>query len=210
MLRFDLPARLPLFSVPGAVLMPRGRVPLTVFEPRYLQMIDDVLKTPDRMIGLIQPQGEGHARIGGAGRLVGFQELDDGRMLISLRAVSRFALIGVEDDATPYARGLVDWSGFGQDRSTTPQEDPNFDREAFLRRLRRYMTVAELATDWDTLDEAGDELLVNALAMALPFEPEEKQALLEAPNLTARRELVDGLMEFALHAGSEDGGDRLQ
>lgn len=210
MFRSGLPARLPLFSVPGVILMPRGRTPLTVFEPRYLQMVDDVLKTTDRMIGLIQPQGEGHAKIGSAGRLVGFQELDDGKMLISLRAVSRFRLIAVEDGFAPYARGQVDWSDFDADRSTTPQEDPEFDREAFLDRLRRYLASTELATNWDTLDEAGDELLINALSMALPFEAEEKQALLEAPTLTLRREMMDGLMEYALHLRKDDGSDRMQ
>lgn len=210
MIRFDLPARLPLFAFPGAILMPRGRAPLTVFEPRYLQLVEDVLKTSDRLIGLIQPQGEGFARIGSAGRLVGFQEMEDGRYLISLKAVSRFVLAEVEEGIAPYARGRVDWTGFGPDRSDTPQEDPDFDRELFLRRLRRYMAARDLATDWDTLDEAGDEMLVNALAMALPFEPEEKQALLEAATLTDRRELLDGLMEFALHRGGNDSNEALQ
>lgn len=210
MRRTGLPESLPLFAVSGAILMPRGRVPLTVIEPRYLQMVDDVLKTGDRLIGLIQPQGAGHARIGCAGRLVGFQELDDGRVLISLRAVSRFALLAVEGAATPYARGRVDWSAFTADRAATPQEDPHFDREAFLDRLRRYLVAAGLATDWDTLDEAGDELLINALSMALPFDPEEKQALLEAPDLTSRRQMMDGLMEIALHARKDDGSDRMQ
>lgn len=210
MIRIDLPARLPLFAFPGAILMPRGRAPLTVFEPRYLQLVEDVLKTPDRLIGLIQPQGDGFARIGSAGRLAGFQEMEDGRYLISLRAVSRFALAEVEEGFSPYARGRVDWTGFGADRSDTPQEDPGFDREHFLRRLRRYMAVRDLATDWETLDEAGDEMLINALAMALPFEPEEKQALLEAATLGQRRELLDGLMEFALHGGGTDGSEALQ
>ena len=210
MIRFDLPARLPLFAFSGAVLLPRGRAPLTVFEPRYLQMVDDVLKTQDRLVGLIQPQGEGYARIGSAGRLVGFQEMDDGRVLISLKAVSRFALVEVEEGLAPYARGRVDWTGFASDRGDTPQEDADFDREQFLRRLRRYMAARELATDWEMLDEAGDEMLINALAMALPLEPEEKQALLEAPTLTARRELLDGLMEYALHQGGTEKGEALQ
>ena len=210
MIRPDLPARLPLFAFPGAVLLPRGRAPITVFEPRYLQLVEDVLKTPDRLIGLIQPQGEGYARVGSAGRLVGFQEMDDGRLLISLKAVSRFVLTEDEEGLTPYPRGRVDWGGFAQDRGDTPQEDAGFDREQFLRRLRRYMAARELATDWEMLDEAGDEMLINALAMALPLEPEEKQALLEAPTLSARRELLDGLLEFALHQGGNDTSEALQ
>lgn len=204
MLRFDLPARLPLFSVQGAVLMPRTRVPLTVFEPRYLQLVEDVMKTPDRTIGLIQPQGDGLAKIGGAGRLMGFQELDDGRMMISLRALSRFEVVQIEDGFTPYSRARVSWTGFGSDLLGTPQEDLGFDREAFLKNLDRYMAAYELSTDWDSLDEAGDEMLINSLAMALPFSPEEKQALLEARDLPGRRELLHGLMEFALHVGDTD------
>lgn len=204
MLRFDLPARLPLFAVSGAVLMPRTRVPLTVFEPRYLQLVEDVLKTPDRTIGLIQPQGEGLAGIGGAGRLMGFQELDDGRMMISLRALSRFEVVQVEDGFTPYTRAKVAWTGYGSDLLDTPQEDLGFDRELFLKNLDRYMAAHELSTDWDSLDEAGDEMLINSLAMALPFSAEEKQALLEARDLTGRRKLLHGLMEFSLHMGDMD------
>lgn len=210
MIRADLPTRLPLFAFPGAVLLPRGRAPITVFEPRYLQLVEDVLKTRDRLIGLIQPQGEGYARVGSAGRLVGFQEMDDGRLLISLKAVSRFALVEVEEGVAPYPGGRVDWGGFAMDRGDAPQEDADFDREQFLRRLRRYMAARELATDWEMLDEAGDEMLVNALAMALPLDSEEKQALLEAPTLSERRALLDGLLEFALHQGGNDGGEALQ
>lgn len=210
MREYGLPSHLPLFAVPGAVLMPHGRMPLTVFEPRYLQLVEDVLKTPERLVGLIQPQGDGYARIGAAGRLTGFQELDDGQMLISLRAVSRFSLIAVEDGFAPYAQGRVDWGGFDNDRRADAEEDPDFDREVFLRGLERYLEAHDLSTDWDSLDEAGDELLINALAMALPFEPEEKQGLLEAHHLSERRVLLEGLMEFAVHSQGDDGQEMMQ
>ncbi len=198
----ELPARIALFPLPGAVLMPRARLPLHIFEPRYLQMLEDVLKTGHRLIGMIQPAEDGLAQIGCAGRVVGFSEEENGRMMISLRAISRFRLDSVEEGFTPYLHGVVDWSGFESDRGK-PEQDP-FDREPFLDRLARYMEAHELATDWDSLREADDELLVNSLAMMLPFEPEEKQALLETVTLTERRALLDGLIEYDLHSGDHE------
>lgn len=197
----DLPGQIPLFPLPGAVLMPRARLPLQIFEPRYLQMLEDVLKTDHRLIGMIQPIGEGLARVGTAGRVVAFSETDDGRMMISLRAVSRFRLGEVEEGFLPYLRGRVDWSGFEADRENGDETDPGFDREAFLSRLRRFMAARDLSTDWEAAGEADDEMLVNALSMLLPLEVEEKQALLEAPTLGERREILDGLIEYALHGG---------
>ena len=200
----DLPGLIPLFPLPGAVLMPRARLPLHIFEPRYLQMLEDTLRTDHRLIGMIQPIGEGLARVGTAGRVVAFSETEDGRMMISLRAVSRFHLSEVEEGFAPYLRGRVDWSGFAADRETGDETDPGFDREAFLSRLRRFMAARDLSTDWEAAGEADDEMLINALAMLLPLEVEEKQALLEAPTLSARREILDGLIEYALHGGSRE------
>ena len=209
--RFDLPARIALFPLSGAVLMPRARIPLHVFEPRYLQMLDDTLKTDHRLIGLIQPEGQnadgGLAAIGCAGRVVAFSETDDGRQMISLRAVSRFRLAEVKDGFTPYLVGEVDWSSFGRDLKG-PEEDPGMDRDALFPLLRRYMEAHELSTDWDAAAEAQDEALINSLSMVLPFSPGDKQALLESPTLADRRELLQGLIEFALHGG--DNEERLQ
>ena len=204
----DLPATIPLFPLPGAVLLPRARLPLNIFEPRYLQMFEDALKSGHRLIGMIQPIGSGLARVGTAGRIHAFSETDDGRMMVALRAVSRFRLSEVEEGFAPYLRGRVDWDAFAADRSATSEEDPDFDRERFVARLQRFMRLRALQTDWQAAEEADDEMLVNALAMLLPFEPEERQALLEAPTLTARREMLDGLMEFALHGGA--GEETLQ
>jgi len=201
----DLPAQLPLFPLPGAVLMPRARLPLHLFEPRYLQMLEDTLKTDHRMIGMIQPLGEGLARVGTAGRVAAFSEAEDGRMMISLKAVSRFTLREVEEGFAPYLRGRVDWGDFAADLRPASEEDPDFDRETFLSRLRRFMAAQDLATDWEAAREADDEMLINALAMLLPLEPEEKQALLEAPALAERRAILDGLMEYALHSGPDEG-----
>jgi Lon protease-like protein len=205
--RFDLPARLPLFPLSGAVLMPRARIPLHVFEPRYLQMLDDALKTDHRLIGLIQPEGEGLAAIGCAGRVVSFSETDDGRQMISLLAVSRFRLTEVQEGFTPYLMAEVDWSSFTHDLKGT-EDDPGLDRDTLFPLLRRYMDAHELSTDWDAASEAQDEALINSLSMVLPFSPGDRQALLESPTLSDRRELLQGLIEFALHGG--DTEDRLQ
>lgn len=196
--RFDLPDRVPLFPLPDALLLPRARLPLQIFEPRYLQMLDDTLKNDFRLIGIIQPTRDGFAPVGCAGRVTAFTETEDRRYMISLSAVSRFRLVEVEDGFTPYRRARVDWSGFRRDMGP-PESDESFSRAPFVKRLRRFMEDNELSTDWNALEEAEDEVLVNSLSMLLPFDTDEKQALLEAPNLPARRALLDGLIEFALH-----------
>lgn len=205
----DLPETIALFPLPGALLLPRTRLPLQIFEPRYLAMLDDVLKTPERLIGMIQPVGPagGLARIGCAGRLTGFNETDDGRYMISLTGRSRFRLKGEIESFCPYRKGEVSWEPFSADRG--PAEAlPGLDRTAFFAQLRRYFDEQGLHTDWDILRDAGDEVLINSLAMLLPFGPEDKQALLEAPDLGDRQEVLSALVEFALHGGA--GEERMQ
>ncbi|MDO5605459.1 MAG: LON peptidase substrate-binding domain-containing protein [Paracoccus sp. (in: a-proteobacteria)] len=204
--RADLPETLPLFVLPGAVLMPRARLPLNIFEPRYLQMVEDVLKTPHRLIGMIQPldeAGEVLAQVGSAGRIVGFQEQDDGRYLVWLGQVSRFRLAAAEQGFQPYPIGHADWSGYEPDLGET-EADPGLNRAAFLDLARRYMAAHDLSTDWDAASEAEAELLVNSLAMALPLEVPDKQALLEAATLPERRALLEGLLEYELRGGESD------
>ncbi|MFN3526597.1 MAG: LON peptidase substrate-binding domain-containing protein [Paracoccus sp. (in: a-proteobacteria)] len=205
--RFDLPDRIPLFPLPGAVLMPRARLPLHIFEPRYLQLLEDTLKTGPRLIGMIQPEGDGLASIGCAGRVVAFSETDDGRMMISLGAVSRFRLLDVLDGFAPYLQAEVDWASFARDRGAA-ELDKALDRQALFALLARFMESQGLATDWDAAAQAEDEMLINSLSMMLPFSPGDKQALLESPTLTDRRELLTGLIEFALHGGHDE--ERLQ
>ncbi|MEE2860766.1 MAG: LON peptidase substrate-binding domain-containing protein [Paracoccus sp. (in: a-proteobacteria)] len=205
--RFDLPDRIALFPLPGAVLMPRARLPLHIFEPRYLQMLEDTLKTDHRLIGMIQPEGDGLSAIGCAGRVIAFSETEDGRMMISLGAVSRFRLLEPQEGFAPYLQGRVDWSSFPRDTAGSEQ-DPNLDRKALFDLLARYMETQELSTDWDAASQAEDELLINSLSMMLPFGPGDKQALLESPTLADRRELLVGLIEFALHGGENE--ERLQ
>lgn len=205
--RFDLPSKLGLFPLPGAVLMPRTRLPLKIFEPRYLQMVEDALRSRHRLIGMIQPQEGGLdelAGVGTAGRIVAFSEFDDGRYVITLRAVSRFRLKSVNPGFTPYLQGEIDWTGYRRDTFAEPETDSEFPRRSFLLRLRRYTEVHDLSTDWDAAEAVDDEMLVNSLSMLLPFEIEEKQALLEAATLPDRRELLDGLMEYALRSGDNE------
>ncbi len=213
MIKFaDLPETLPVFPLPGALLLPRSRLPLHIFEPRYLQMLEDSLKTPGRLIGMVQPNpGPGsdtrlHS-IGCAGRVTQFSETEDGRYLITLTGISRFRVRDEIEGFTPYRRCSVDWAGFDRDMGKC-EDDRGFDRDRFMALLGRYFSARDLSADWETLKEADDELLVNSLSMLLDFEPEDKQALLEAPCLSTRRETLVTLIEFALRGGT--GEETLQ
>lgn len=205
----DLPQSIPVFPLPGALLLPRGRLPLHIFEPRYLAMVEDCMKTGHRLIGMIQPRDVPRDesarlhRIGCAGRMTGFSETDDGRYMITLAGISRYRIREEVEGFAPYRKCDVDWSGFERDLGGA-EKDPGFDRDRFLKLIDRYFAAEELKTDWDSLTEAEDELLINALSMLCPFEPEDKQALLEAPTLETRRETLVTLLEFALAGGGEE------
>lgn len=205
----DLPATLPVFPLPGALLLPRARLPLHLFEPRYLAMLDDTLKTPGRLIGMIQPRDVPESSaprlhaIGCAGRLTAFSETEDGRYMITLSGISRFRVTGEASGFAPYTKCDVSWDGFSRDMGPV-EKDTEFDRKQFLKLLGRFFEAEELKTDWDSLQEAEDELLINSLSMLCPFEPEDKQALLEAPSLTTRRETLVTLIEFALRQGDSE------
>lgn len=209
----DLPDTIPVFPLPGALLLPRARLPLHIFEPRYLQMIDDTLKTAHRLIGMVQPyevpgtQEKRLHTIGCAGRLTQFSETEDGRYMITLAGMSRFRVQQEVTGFTPYRRCDVTWDGFSADLGAT-EEDKTFERDSFLDVLGRYFETMDLSTDWDSLKEADNELLINSLSMLCPFDPEEKQALLEAPSLTTRRETLVTLLEFAMRATSDE--ERMQ
>ncbi|MCI2400188.1 LON peptidase substrate-binding domain-containing protein [Aliiroseovarius subalbicans] len=207
----DLPDTLPIFPLAGALVLPRGRLPLHIFEPRYLAMFDDALKTNGRLIGMVQPlerpDGATLHAIGCAGRITSFTETDDNRYMVTLSGVSRFRIGAQVEGFTPYLRHQVDWSSFERDLGKA-ERDPALNRDSFLALLARYFDVAELQTDWDSLKEAEDELLINSLSMMCPFDPEDKQALLEAPSLEVRRETLVTLMEFALRGGT--GEERVQ
>ena len=207
----DLPEIIPIFPLPGALLLPRSRLPLHLFEPRYLAMLDDALKTPGRLIGMVQPNkvpgrngGSGLHTIGCVGRVTQFSETEDGRYMITLTGLSRFRVVEEVDGFTPYRRAKVSWSGFERDLGPA-DSDPGFDRDRFMNLLSRYFHARELQTDWESLKEAEDELLINSLSMLLGFEPEDKQALLEAPSLSTRRETLVTLLEYTMRGGDDEG-----
>jgi Lon protease-like protein len=205
----DLPDTIPVFPLPGALLLPRARLPLHIFEPRYLQMLDDALKTKHRLIGMIQPREVPAAAekrlhaIGCAGRLTGFSETEDGRYMVTLSGVSRFRVLQEVQGFTPYRRCQVDWAPFARDLGGA-ESDAGFKRAEFMAGLKRYFEAMDLSTDWSSLKGADEELLINSLSMLCPFAPEDKQALLEAPSLTTRRETLVTLIEFALRGGNGD------
>lgn len=199
----DLPGTIPVFPLPGALLLPRSRLPLHIFEPRYLAMLDDALKTQTRLIGMVQPMDGANDlyKIGCAGRVTAFSETEDGRYMITLSGISRFRVLEEVEGFTPYRRCNVSWQGYDRDMGPV-EKDADFSREEFLQTLGRFFENEGLSTDWESLKEADEELLINSLSMLCPFEPEDKQALLEAPSLAARRETLVTLIEFALRGGS--------
>ncbi|MBE2277962.1 MAG: LON peptidase substrate-binding domain-containing protein [Rhodobacteraceae bacterium] len=206
----DLPGRIPLFPLPGALLLPRARIPLFIFEPRYLAMVEDCMKTSHRLIGMIsareaiglpQPGPPQLAAVGCAGRLTEFAEAEDGRLMIALSGVSRFHLREEVSGFTPYRRAEVDWAPFARDLGPA-DEDPGFNRTSFVSLLQRFLDSHGLSAPATELRDAPVGRLIDDAAMLLPLPPEDKQALLEAPGLASRRETLVTLMEFALRGGN--------
>lgn len=193
----------------GVLLLPRSRLPLHIFEPRYLQMIEDAIKTDARIIGVIQPnavpgrQGHGLHTIGCAGRITQFSETEDGRYMVTLSGASRFRILREVEGFSPYRKCDVNWEGFDRDLGKD-EVDTTFKRAPFLDLLGRYFDAQGLSADWDTLKDADDELLINSLSMMLDLAGEDKQALLEAPSLQTRRETLATLIEFSMRGGSEE------
>ncbi len=205
----DLPQVIPVFPLPGALLLPRGQLPLNIFEPRYLNMIDDAM-AGDRIIGMIQPHGgsqslPGLSPVGCAGRITSFAETSDGRYLITLTGCARFRLASELPVQTPYRQVRADFGPFEGDLAAPPADDAGLDRDLLLDALRAYLETRGLDIDWDTAETAPPEALVNSLSMALPFEPAEKQALLEAPRLTDRADALTALM--TIDAAESGDGD---
>jgi Lon protease-like protein len=202
----DLPQTLPLFPLTGVLLLPRGALPLNVFEPRYLELVDRALATV-RLVGMIQPaESEDQVLrpkltdVGCAGRIVSFQETEDNRYLITLAGVCRFRLAQETDSGAAWRAGLCDYTPFAGDLVTDSHDD--FPRERLLQALKSYLTSRDMKADWDSVMTAPAEALVNALAMMCPFDPAGKQALLEAPSLAERLSTLVALLEIS---GGETG-----
>ena len=202
----DLPTQIPIFPLPNALLLPGGQLPLNIFEPRYLAMVDDALGQPDRLIGMVQPMEEHGSLfgIGCAGRIGYFQESDDGRYMIALNGVCRFRLQGHDLTEGGYRLAGVDWTEFTSDLEG-PLESIN-DRDRMFTVMRRYFAVRGFDADWDQIEQSEDEQILNTLAMVCPFEVAEKQALLEADGMARRADLLIAMMEMALHE-DDDGND---
>jgi Lon protease-like protein len=208
----DLPQTLRVFPLAGALLLPRGHMPLNIFEPRYLALVDDALRG-DRLIGMIQPDEEDAPEpmtprlygTGCAGRITQFAETGDGRYLVTLTGVARFQVSSELAADTPYRQCQVDFAPFAEDFTARAGEE-FVDRDAVLDALRRFAKANELRVDWKGIEEAPNEALVNALAMMSPFGTREKQALLEAPDLKSRAEILVAITEFELAkaGGSSD------
>ena len=211
----ELPQVIPVFPLPGSILLSRGQLPLNVFEPRYLNMVDDAM-AGDRIIGLIQPLSSALepqpplARVGCAGRITSFNETSDGRYLITLTGVCRFNVGEELSVATPYRQVRADFLPFADDLSVEASEIPAFDRRRFAGALKRYLNRRELDIDWETAESAPLESLIASLSMGLPFEPAEKQALLEAPTMADRCDALTALLEIDSLEGDDDEPHSIQ
>jgi Lon protease-like protein len=209
----DLPEVIPVFPLPGALLLPRGQMPLNIFEPRYLEMIDDALRDGHRLIGMIQPDAthsRGEAapslfRVGCVGRITQFAETGDGRYILELTGIARFKVADELSVKTPYRQCRVDFFPFIDDFTARKGEN-DVDREAVLAALTRFLKANQLKVDWDGINSAPNEALVNALAMMSPYGTAEKQALLEAPDLKTRAEILIAVTEMDL-AKKKTSGD---
>ncbi|PPD43596.1 MAG: peptidase S16 [Methylocystis sp.] len=207
----ELPDVIPLFPLAGAVLLPRGELPLNIFEPRYVAMLDAAVAS-DRLIGVIQPLpgANGAApqlfQIGCVGRITRFAETGDGRYLITLTGVARFHVVRELDVDTPYRQFRVRYDGFDADLEPGAGEDA-VDRESMVSMLRTFAEYSKLEVDWASIDAAPTETLVNALAMMSPFGANEKQALVEAIDLKTRAETLVALAKLDM---AQRDGDRQQ
>lgn len=197
----DLPQLIPVFPLDGALLLPGGDLPLQIFEPRYLNMVDDAM-AGDRVIGMIQTRGGERQRphladVGCVGRITSYAETSDGRYLITLTGVCRFDAGEELDLRLPYRQVRASYERFGDDLDDDDTALVGDDARArFATALKRYLNQRELDIDWETAHEAPLEALVNSLCMGLPFEPAEKQAFLEAPDLAGRFEILTTLLEI--------------
>ena len=206
----ELPQLIPVFPLDGALLLPGGELPLQIFEPRYLNMIDDVM-AGDRVIGMIQTRAGGDrsrpklAGIGCLGRITSYAETSDGRYLITMTGVCRFRPGEELGLSTPYRQLRADYTAFEGDLARDAEAQASeFARARFAKALKRYLNLRELDIDWETANTAPLEALVNSLSMGLPFEPQEKQALLEAADLTRRFETLTALLEIDASEPDDD------
>jgi Lon protease-like protein len=210
----DLPKIIPLFPLSGSLLLPRTDLPLNIFEPRYLAMIEDAMKD-QRIIGIIQPvENDSAAKpkletVGCAGRITSYSETDDGRLLITITGVCRFKLKKESATKTPYRQANVDYKPFAIDFvSETGARSVN--RDQLITAFRQYLEANNMSADWQEVQAVSTEVLVNTLSLLAPYPPREKQALLEAPDLKSRADVLVALTEIALAKSSSGKPQRMQ
>ena len=214
----DLPEIIPVFPLPGALLLPRGQMPLNIFEPRYLAMVDDSFRDGHRLIGMIQPD-VAHSpknsdkpalfRVGCVGRITQLAESGDGRYIVELTGVARFKVVEELEVLTAYRQCKVDFFAFTDDFIARMGEE-EVNREALLVALAAFLKANNLKVDWEGVESAPNEALVNALAMMSPYGPAEKQAMLEAPDLKTRAEILIAVTEMDLAKKRTSGDPPLQ
>jgi len=210
-----IPSAIPVFPLTGALLLPGGQLPLNIFEPRYLEMINAAL-SGEKLIGMIQPclkdgpQNQAVpplSSIGCLGRISGFQETGDGRYLINLSGICRFKVLEELSTTTSYRQCRIEL--FKQDLKTIPNEQ-EIDRDGVLTAFRNYLEANDMDADWEAVSTTDNETLVTALCMMSPYGPAEKQALLEAPDLKARAETLIAISQIQLARDNTKNTGRLQ
>jgi uncharacterized protein len=216
----DLPPALPVFPLRGAILLPRATLALNVFEPRYLELVDFAL-AGDRLVGIVQPGSNGGKnesppgksfplrRVGCVGRITAFNEGEAGRVVVSLSGITRFTLAHDIDSEHPFRLCHVDYTPYVMD-FTSGHGEEEVDRPRLLETLKTYLVANDLSADWDRIENATNERLVNTLSILSPYGPEEKQALLEAKDLKTRAEALVALAEMELAARDDGSGTSLQ
>lgn len=211
----DLPQKLPVFPLPGALLLPRADLPLNIFEPRYLEMISDAL-SGERMIGIIQPRDDSDTaerpdlmKVGCAGRITSYAETPDGRMLVTLTGVSRFSVKSELAVDTPYRQVVANFKPFAIDL-VMDLGAAEVNRPALLTAFKDYLTANNMSADWSEINAASTEVLVNTLSLLAPYPASEKQALLEAPDLKTRADVLVALTEVALSKSFSGKRHKLQ
>tara|TARA_B110000444_G_scaffold259202_1_gene302213 strand:+ start:212 stop:874 length:663 start_codon:yes stop_codon:yes gene_type:complete len=206
----DLPNKLAIFPLTGAVLFPQTQLPLNIFEPKYLQMIDEVLSSPDRIMGMIQPNlskndsnSKNLKKVGCAGRVSSFSETGDGRYLVTLTGLIRFEIDNELDTTTQYRQVITNYNNYQEDLKPTNVE--NIDRKSLLVLIKKYLEQRNLLIDWEIIEQSSTEQLINYSGVLVPFEPEEKQLLLETRNLFDRCKTLESLFQSYQFQNNQDG-----
>jgi Lon protease-like protein len=208
----ELPNKLAIFPLTGAVLFPQTQLPLNIFEPRYLQMIDEVLSSPDRIMGMIQPNlskndpdSKNLKKVGCAGRISSFSETGDGRYLVTLTGLIRFEVNNELDTTTQYRQVIADYDNYKEDLK--PANAENVDRKSLLVLIKKYLAQRNLLIDWEIIEQSPTEQLINYSGVLVPFEPEEKQLLLETRSLFDRCKTLESLFQSYQFQNNQDSNN---